>query len=374
MSNPMRARSEEKVNEEENSASRNVFVIHGRNDSARGAMFEFLRSVGLQPIEWAKAVDATAHGSPYVGAVLDKAFSMARAVVVLMTPDDEARLTPALRSPHDPSYEAVLTGQARPNVLFEAGMSMARDETRTVLVELGGLRPFSDIAGRHVIKMNNTSQRRQELAQRLERAGCPVDLKGTNWHTAGDFDSALPSSAPSPDARTAPGVGHPPLDFLFQDGVAPYVQRDHMFKIDPNRGTQVSAEGVTYRVGVRNNSGVTLEAMKVQLVKSEPPPKPNVLPVVLRRKDDNIPPFHASSSFDVHPGQTEFIDVIMKLDELDDIEVQHTALGVTPPVLPPTCVLTLTAAGRNLLNPPSVKLHIDTLQGGQISVRMIDND
>ena len=73
-------------------------------------------------------------------------------------------------------------------------MAMGRDQDRTVLVELGTLRPFSDIAGRHTIRINNTSQRRQELAQRLRAAGCPVRLEGTDWHTAGDFDSALGES------------------------------------------------------------------------------------------------------------------------------------------------------------------------------------
>lgn len=71
--------------------------------------------------------------------------------------------------------------------LFEAGMAMGRFPERTILVELGNLRPFSDIGGRHVIRPDNTTQKRQELAQRLETAGCGINLKGTDWHTAGDF-------------------------------------------------------------------------------------------------------------------------------------------------------------------------------------------
>ena len=128
---------------------------------------------------------------PYIGEILDVAFSRAHAVVVLMTPDDDARLREQLWSDHDPPHETELSGQARPNVLFEAGMAMGRNENRTILVELGTLRPFSDIAGRHVVRLGNTTQRRQELAQRLEAAGCPVNLEGTDWHTAGDFAAAL---------------------------------------------------------------------------------------------------------------------------------------------------------------------------------------
>ena len=172
-------------------AAREVFVVHGRNEQARTAMFDFLRVIGLHPLEWAEAVQATGRPGPYIGEVLKAAFSRAHAVVVLLTPDDEARLHGSLRGDNEPPHEVELSGQARPNVLFEAGMAMGRDEDRTVLVELGEMRPFSDIAGRHVIRLDNSSQRRQELAQRLEAAGCPVNLAGTDWHTAGDFAGAL---------------------------------------------------------------------------------------------------------------------------------------------------------------------------------------
>ena len=171
--------------------AREVFVVHGRNERARTAMFEFLRAVDLNPLEWSEAVQATGQPNPYIGDVLNAAFSRVHAVVVLLTPDDEARLSKSLRVDNDPPHEVELSGQARPNVLFEAGMAMGRDEDRTVLVELGEMRPFSDIAGRHVIRLDNSSQRRQELAQRLEAAGCPVNLDGTDWHSAGDFDGAL---------------------------------------------------------------------------------------------------------------------------------------------------------------------------------------
>ena len=167
--------------------AREVFVVHGRNPLARDALFGFLRAVDLHPLEWEQAVSATGKPSPYIGEILDAAFSRAHAVVVLFTPDDEARLRRELRKDNDPLHETELTGQARPNVLFEAGMAMSRSQDRTILVELGNLRPFSDLGGRHTIRLDDSSQRRQELAQRLGSAGCPVNLTGTDWHTAGDF-------------------------------------------------------------------------------------------------------------------------------------------------------------------------------------------
>ena len=172
-------------------ATENVFVVHGRNLRAREGIFQFLRAIGLHPIEWSEAVKLTGKPNPHVWEILDRAFSEAHAILVLLTPDDEARLREDLRSEHELTHEIELSGQARPNVLFEAGMAMGRSEDRTILVELGVLRPFSDIAGRHTVRLDNTSQRRQELAQRLQAAGCPVKLDGTDWHTVGDFETPL---------------------------------------------------------------------------------------------------------------------------------------------------------------------------------------
>jgi len=168
---------------------RNVFVVHGRNAEARNALFRFLRSIGLHPLEWSHAIELTGKAAPYIGEILDVAFANAQAVLVLMTPDDEARLRQSYRQLGDPDYERSLTGQARPNVLFEAGMALGRYPDRTLLVELGILRPFSDIGGRHVLKLTNSSPARQNVATRLKNAGCPVDLTGTDWHTEGDFES-----------------------------------------------------------------------------------------------------------------------------------------------------------------------------------------
>jgi len=177
--------------------------VHGRNLEARNSLFRFLRSIGLRPLEWSQAVNATGQTSPFIGDILDVAFSIAQAIIVLMTPDDVAQLQEQFRSPQDPPYESLLTGQARPNVLFEAGMAMGRNPDRTVLVELGTVRPFSDIAGRHTIKLSNDSAARQELAERLKVAGCSVDLSGRDWHTEGDFN-------PVNINPTSTGIAPPP--------------------------------------------------------------------------------------------------------------------------------------------------------------------
>ena len=108
-----------------------------------------------------------------------------------MTPDDEARLRESFRSSTEPDYETDLTGQPRQNVLFEAGIAIGRNQDRTILVELGKLRPFSDILGRHTIRIDDTPEKRHAFALRLETAGCQVDRTGSDWLSEGEFDVAL---------------------------------------------------------------------------------------------------------------------------------------------------------------------------------------
>jgi hypothetical protein len=150
-------------------------------------MFEFLRSIGLNPIEWSRARALTNETSPYIGTVLDAAFNAAQAVVVLFTPDEIVSLRPEYaESMSDPDLSPAT--QSRPNVLFEAGMAMGRDADRTILVELGRTRGLSDLTGRHVVRIGNAPNQRQELAERLRTAGCDVDLSGSDWYQSGRFE------------------------------------------------------------------------------------------------------------------------------------------------------------------------------------------
>lgn len=177
-------------------------------------MFEFLRSIDLSPMEWTEAVALTGEGSPYIGQILDAAFDHASAIVVLMTPDEVAYLQPRYGS-HVDDPETQPAPQARPNVLFEAGMALGRDARRTVLVEVGVVRPFSDVAGRHAIRLSNEVASRQALAKRLETAGCAVDLTGTDWHATGDFSAPPHPGDGLPLGRRVPSAAssRPVLDF-----------------------------------------------------------------------------------------------------------------------------------------------------------------
>jgi len=168
-----------------------VFVVHGRNAVAREELFTFLRALHLRPLEWGQVVKQTGKSSPYVGEVLDAGLLAAQAVVVLLTPDDEARLRIPYQSANDSPQEAQLTGQPRQNVIFEAGMAMGKCPDRTIIVEMGKLRQMTDIVGRHAVRLNGSPESRNELANRLETAGCDVDRSGGDWFRAGNFDKVL---------------------------------------------------------------------------------------------------------------------------------------------------------------------------------------
>ena len=166
---------------------RRVFVVHGRDEKLRQDLFSFLRAIGLEPIEWSKAVALTGKASPYIGEIVDAAFAHAQAVVVLFSPDDEARLRNDLLRRDDPKEEKQLTPQPRQNVLFEAGLAFGHKPDRTVLVRIGRLRTFTDILGRYEIRLTSQPETRQELANRLKNCGCTVDTSGTDWYKVGNF-------------------------------------------------------------------------------------------------------------------------------------------------------------------------------------------
>jgi predicted nucleotide-binding protein len=168
-----------------------VFVVHGRDVELRKSMFAFLRALGLKPIEFSKAVNkavkAGGGGSPYVGNIVHRGLRDADAVIVLLSPDDVARLKKQFQKPADPDYESRLMGQPRANVLFEAGIALGVKPEVTILVQVGEVRPFSDVGGMHIVHLHDGAEARQELASRLEATGLDVDTDGTDWYGAGTF-------------------------------------------------------------------------------------------------------------------------------------------------------------------------------------------
>jgi methylase of polypeptide subunit release factors len=146
----------------------------------------------LEPIQWNQAVQFTNVPLPHTDEVVAKGFSNAQAFLVLLMPEDVVYLHKDYQREGDPDYEKHPALQPRPNVLFEAGIAFGIDARRTIFVEIGELRPYTDIQGYNTIKWKDTSSKRQELAERLEAAGCPVDLSGTDWHDFPDLSLIQP--------------------------------------------------------------------------------------------------------------------------------------------------------------------------------------
>jgi predicted nucleotide-binding protein len=146
-----------------------VFVVHGRDDALRKSMFAFLRALGLKPMEWGDALAEAKGANPQIENIIDTAMSKCQAVVVLFSPDEEARLKESLCGRGEKQTEGKLAGQPRPNVLFEAGLTLGRHPEKTLLVQVGKVRGFTDIAGRHLARLTNDTPRRNDVANRLEK-------------------------------------------------------------------------------------------------------------------------------------------------------------------------------------------------------------
>lgn len=196
-----------------NPPNKTVFVIHGRNEEARKALFDFLRALGLNPLEWDQAIALTGQGAPSIQEILSAAFQKARALIVLLTGDDLVSLREEYVKAGEERTEALPMLQARPNVLFEAGLAMGSYQERTIIVELGDVKPFSDIAGRHTIRMDDSKERRNALATRLESADCAVDRAGTDWLSNGQFEQAI-SPVPIVEAESAVQAESTVQDFV----------------------------------------------------------------------------------------------------------------------------------------------------------------
>lgn len=159
---------------------------HSDDDSIpRDELENFLRSVPNLSEVTATPERLVAHFGYFLTArVLDALFRDSQAIVVILSPDEYVELRQDLLgadSNRDQGW------QPRPNVFIEAGMALAKDEAHTILVQIGPIRPASDLLGRNLINLDNSPAQRHTLAQRLLTAGCSAVTTGTDWLRAGGF-------------------------------------------------------------------------------------------------------------------------------------------------------------------------------------------
>lgn len=236
---------------------RKVFVVYGRDDDANDALFGFLRALGLVPLEWEAVVAMTGTAAPYVGDVVVRGFKEAQAAVVLFTPDDEVRLHRDLLGAAEPAYEREMTCQPRPNVLIEAGMALALHQDRTCLVQIGNVRPASDLVGRHVLRLG-TPGSLLALAKRLHTAGCPVDLTTSEITKETRFTKLA--------AQGRQSRGSPESE---EDGELPRGTVVDLPKVEP-ASAELSARlhrrgRSDYLLEIRNRGGVPLSEVQLDL-------------------------------------------------------------------------------------------------------------
>lgn len=92
---------------------------------------------------------------------------------IMIPPDDQAKLKKKFLKANDPAYEKKVTGQARPNVIFEAGRAFGSHPNQTIIVEMGETRPFSDTGGIHAIRMTDTAELVRNWRTVWRRQGAP---------------------------------------------------------------------------------------------------------------------------------------------------------------------------------------------------------
>src|SRR5262245_3286055 len=91
-----------------------IFVVHGRDIQLNTDMFAFLRAIGLNPLEWSQAIRGARGANPHVDEVIYGAMEKVQGVLVMFSPDEEARLKSKFASPSDKKKGFnKLDGQAR---------------------------------------------------------------------------------------------------------------------------------------------------------------------------------------------------------------------------------------------------------------------
>ncbi|GAA1025327.1 MULTISPECIES: nucleotide-binding protein [Amycolatopsis] len=175
---------------------RTVVIFHGRDSGALYEVTLFLRSLDLYPLTWSQALALTGAGTPTIGETLDAVMKAVQAIIVLLTPDEVVYLKPRFIRPDD---VAGVQCQPRPNVLYEAGLALGLFPDKTVLVEFGKVRRFTDLDGRYFLQLDNDTHSRQRLALRLRDLECAVDLDRLDWQRTGDL-TPPEADIPPPEA------------------------------------------------------------------------------------------------------------------------------------------------------------------------------
>lgn len=156
-----------------------VFIVHGRDLAPLRVTRQFLQFLGLHSMTWADATARTGKSQPTTYEIVRTGIEVAGAVIVIFSPDDQAKVQNHLAQPGE---SLAPMGQARQNVTLEAGMAFATAPHKTIFLRSGLTREISDIAGFNWVALDGHYENRLDLKTRLKNAGAAV--------RAGDYNLA----------------------------------------------------------------------------------------------------------------------------------------------------------------------------------------
>jgi hypothetical protein len=164
--------------------AREVVVIHGRGTARTAFFFELLRRLNLRPLAFDELIARSGTSNPSVRAVVRLAFARAQAVIVLFTGDDLVSLRTDLRGAPDREGAAAPAPHPHLRVIFEAGVAVALQHTRTIIVEVPPLGGLLDLADLPVVRFaTGGAEERAQLVRRLRAAGCELETARNHWLT-----------------------------------------------------------------------------------------------------------------------------------------------------------------------------------------------
>jgi predicted nucleotide-binding protein len=144
------------------SDSRDIFLVHGRDDAVKESVARFLEKLDLHPV--------ILHEQPNMGRTLIEKFEAHSNVgfaIVLLTPDDVGGL----------ASEGKLNPRARQNVIMELGYFIGKlSRARVCALYVEGVELPSDIHGVLYVPYDAGSGWRLQLAAEIRAAGITVDL------------------------------------------------------------------------------------------------------------------------------------------------------------------------------------------------------
>lgn len=154
--------------------SKSVFLIHGRDLECTDDVRRLLETAGLEVSTFDDVGASLKSGAPFVGEVVQVGVDGCDAVIALFTPDELAALGSSFRRDQDEPTDR-LRWQARPNVIFEAGLALGLNAKGTVLVTVGSdVSLFSDLEGRMVRRLDDGRDSKTKLLEALNQIGAEL--------------------------------------------------------------------------------------------------------------------------------------------------------------------------------------------------------